>query len=111
VSAIGLKLSDLAAPNLNGGSHIVATYDYTDETGKPLFRKVRTEPKGFWQEHPDGAGGWRRGRGDARLVPFRLPELLQAKKECRPIWVCEGEKDVLVMEKAGFPANRGRESG
>jgi hypothetical protein len=35
-------------------------------------------------------------------VLFRLPLVVAAVKEGKPVYVCEGEKDVLVMERAGF---------
>ena len=37
---------------------VIATYDYVDESGKILFRKLRTASKKFWQQHPDGKGRW-----------------------------------------------------
>jgi len=37
---------------------IVATYDYTDESGNLLFQVVRYDPKDFRQRRPDGKGGW-----------------------------------------------------
>jgi hypothetical protein len=37
---------------------IVAEYNYTDAAGNLLYQVVRTEPKGFLQRYPDGAGGW-----------------------------------------------------
>src|SRR5262245_36972338 len=40
------------------GRHIVAVYDYTDQTGHLLFQTVRYEPKAFRQRRPDGSGGY-----------------------------------------------------
>lgn len=75
----------------------VAEYDYTDETGAVLFRVVRKEPKAFLQQHPDGAGGWQWGRGDARLVPYKLPELIAAVAAGDTVHIVEGEKDVHAI--------------
>src|SRR6516164_5451789 len=36
---------------------IVATYDYADESGAPLFQVVRLVPKDFRQRRPNGTGG------------------------------------------------------
>ena len=42
----------------NSQHKIVASYDYTDEFGTPLFQVVRLAPKTFRQRRPDGNGGW-----------------------------------------------------
>ncbi len=104
--ALGLQMSDLfnGDPKRNGKPSIVATYDYTDESGKALFQVVRFEPKDFRQRRPDGAGGWAWNPKGVRLVPFHLPQLLAAVKGGRPAWIVEGERDVLTMEGQGFAA-------
>src|SRR6516165_6990245 len=43
-----------------GSVKIVATYDYTDESGNILFQVCRCYPKTFFQRAPDGNGGWKR---------------------------------------------------
>ena len=84
----------------------VATYDYTDEKGALLFQCVRFEPKDFRQRTPDTSqkGGWRWNLRGVRRVLFHLPKLIAALKADadRPVFVVEGEKDVLALEKAGF---------
>jgi len=82
---------------------IVATYDYTDESGTMLFQVVRYAPKDFRQRKPDGTGGWLWQIGNVRRVPYRLPDLLAADPS-RPVYVVEGEKDVDAMWAAGHPA-------
>jgi len=79
---------------------IVATYTYTDETGTPLFEVVRFAPKDFRQRLPNGT--W--GVGNVRRVPFRLPAVVRAAQAGTTIYVCEGEKDVLAIERAGAVA-------
>ena len=56
---------------------IVVTYEYTDEDGKVLSRKIRTANKNFWQQRPDSNGGWVNGTKDVRRVLYRLPELIE----------------------------------
>lgn len=82
------------------GARVVAEYEYTDENGRVLFIVVRKEPKAFVQRRPDGS--W--GRGDARLVPYRLPEVIAAVAASDRVWICEGEKDVEAMRRAGCVA-------
>ena len=85
---------------------IVAEYDYRDETGKLLYQVCRLDPKDFRQRKPDptAKGGWSWKKSGVRRVPFRLPELLAAAVNHLPIFICEGEKDVLAVVAAGFAA-------
>ena len=107
VAALGLELAQLfPAQNGNGdGRRVVATYVYTDAAGEALFRVHRKAVKGFRQDRPDGKGGWEPGSAPpADRVLFRLPQVLAAIKEGQPIWLVEGEKDVLTLERAGVTA-------
>jgi putative DNA primase/helicase len=103
---------------LNGGSHvnsgivaakpigarsIAACYDYVDEVGKCLFQVVRYEPKGFSQRKPDGRGGWLWKRA-SRLVPYRLPQLIEAVALEQTVFIAEGEKAVDALVDLGVPA-------
>lgn len=78
-------------------------YAYEDEGGRLLFEVVRFEPKGFRQRTPDGNGGWIWSVKDVRQVPYRLPQLLSAPLD-QPVFVVEGEKDVLRLESLGLVA-------
>ncbi len=89
----------------NGHPEIVATYLYRDESGSVLYRVTRTSPKDFFQNPPDGNGGWRTGKGcmkGVRLVPYRLPELIAS--DAGVIVIVEGEKDVDRLRAEGFKA-------
>lgn len=66
---------------------LVAEYDYTDEHGALLFQVVRFDPKDFRQRQPDGAG-WKWNVRGVRLVPYRLPQILQSAR----VIIVEGEK-------------------
>jgi hypothetical protein len=81
----------------------VATYDYVDENNQPLFRVVRSDPKGFWQER-SCQGGWVKGLGDTRRVLYQLPAVRQAVTAGEVIYIVEGEKDVHALERAGVVA-------
>jgi KaiC/GvpD/RAD55 family RecA-like ATPase len=80
--------------------NVEALYDYTDATGKLLYQVVRNYGKEFKQRRPDGNGGWIWGLGNASRVPFRLQKFAAADF----IAVCEGEKDVLTLERLGMVA-------
>ncbi|MFH1111020.1 MAG: DnaB-like helicase C-terminal domain-containing protein, partial [Planctomycetota bacterium] len=81
-------------------AEIQATYDYCREDGTVAYQVVRKCGKKFFQRRPDGKGGWIWGLGDNPPLPFHLPELLKGKA----IWIVEGEKDVLTMERHGKTA-------
>jgi AAA domain len=82
---------------------IVRSYDYTDENGEMLFQVVRYEPKDFRQRRPDGAGGWISNLEGVRRVPYRLPELIEALSNERPVFVVEGEKDADALWNQNIP--------
>jgi hypothetical protein len=84
LGAIGLTFEDL-----HEGPKLVATYDYVDENGEPLFQVCRFEPKTFKQRKRDGNGGWSWNLNGVRRVPFLLPAVLRADQ----VLVVEGEKD------------------
>lgn len=107
LTAAALTMTDLhERHNRNGDApQIVATYDYTDEQGAPLYQVCRLAPKDFRQRRPDGAGpdgagGWIWRLDDVRRVLFGLP-LLRTQ---RVAYVAEGEKDVLALRKLGLVA-------
>jgi len=110
VKTLGLKMSHLflddgSKPTRARGRSgdgtpvkIVARYVYTDEKGKPLYRKLRLEPKSFSQERADGSAGWVGGRDcmeGVRRVLFVLPKVLAGVKEGKTIVWVEGEKDAI----------------
>lgn len=106
---IGLTRADLfdepAKPTEQPGRPtLVATYEYTDPNGKVLFCKGRFQPKDFrvWRPKPGGGKDW--GIGGAPRVLYRLPKIIQAISEGRPILLVEGEKDVHAAERAGAVA-------
>jgi len=86
-------------PDFMQQSRIIAEYDYGDESGQLLYQVVRTEPKGFFQRHPDAFGKWVNRKGK-RQVLYRLREVLEAPI----VFVVEGEKDVETLRSYGFVA-------
>jgi AAA domain/Toprim-like len=83
-----------------------AVYKYVDEGGVLLFEVLRFPGKRFLQRRPDGNGGWLWNLDDARRVLFHLPDLLRHLEANRrePIYVVEGERDVLAAEATGATA-------
>ena len=92
---IGISPRDLFIdkPKQNPHRKIAASYNYMDERDNLLFQTVREKQKRFWQQRPDGNGGWINNLKGVRRVLYRLPELLKADP-AKWIFICEGEKDV-----------------
>lgn len=106
--------------------HIVKTYDYRDESSVLLYQAVRYEPKDFKQRRPNpdnrpdpkkpldpndpaDRSHWIWDLEGVRLVPYRLPDILdpvnQARYAEKPgLYVVEGEKDVDRLWSIGIPA-------
>ena len=80
---------------------IVATYDYTDASGSPLYQVVRLEPKDFRQRRPNGNGGWIWKLDDQRVI-YRWPDLLQYPDAT--VFITEGEKDADRVASLGHCA-------
>jgi hypothetical protein len=87
---------------------IEAIHIYTDENGERLFRVVRPKKNAigkskFTQQKWTG-NSWAFDRADARLVPYKLPEITEAIANDRPIFFVEGEKDADNLWSRGVPA-------
>ncbi len=132
LDAMGLKMRDLfrerdapdglnvypakpTGPARKGGGKkprgkFVCAYPYRDETGKVLFEACRYQcPDGsktfsLRQPDPSKPEGYKYTKDGARLVLYRLPELLAAIKAGQPVFVVEGEKDCDNMAKLGHAA-------
>ena len=83
---------------------VVAEYRYTDAQGELLFVKVRFEPKNFLVKRPDGRGGWAYKLAGHHHVLYRLPEVLNAVKDGRTVYLVEGEQDADRLVRLGHVA-------
>ena len=83
----------------------IAVYGYLDAAGRPIFQVCRyqtTTGKTFKQRRPDPKNPrkWIWSTKGTSLLPYRLPQLLQAEN----VFVVEGEKDVATLECLGLIA-------
>ena len=89
----------------------VMAWDYCDESGTVIYRKVRMAlangDKSFRFESPDGRGGWTKGRA-ADPVPYRLPDLTAAPKDAL-IYMAEGEKQADKLASWGLVATSSKD--
>src|SRR5262249_31009633 len=89
-----------------GPGPIKEIYDYTDESGKRLFQVLRFEPIGQAKQFrqrtgPDQATWSVKG---VRIVPFQLPELIEAITNDQIVFIVEGEKDCLTLAEHNIVA-------
>ena len=84
---------------------IAAVYDYRDALGDLRYQVVRfAEPKDFRQRTPKPGGGWVWYLDGAARLLYRLPQVLQTVEHHGLVVACEGEKDVLALERLGLCA-------
>jgi 5S rRNA maturation endonuclease (ribonuclease M5) len=97
-----------------------AVYTYADEAGDMLFQVVRRPGKKFIQRRPKNGKAFRIGWSDngewqapdgwdydlngVRRVIYRLPQVAEAIKSGKPVWIVEGEKDADNLYTAGVVA-------
>ena len=100
-------------------AHPARVYSYTDGDGKELFQVCRFEyeqdgkrEKTFRQRVYDPGNPKANRQGYVMSVPndlrdrtlYRMPALLAAVRDGRPVYVVEGEKDVETLERLGLAA-------
>jgi AAA domain len=96
-------------PNGHGNGkargEVVAKYVYHSVGGEPVMIVNRTKAKQFYQQRPDGSGGWEWGGIPASAkVPYRLPDLAEAIALGKTVFVVEGEKGAESLIARGYPA-------
>jgi hypothetical protein len=104
LDSLGLRWADIleGSKGQTEAHRVVARYVYTDADGTPVYRKVRVEPKGFYQERletdAEGNGEWVMGGPKDSVILYQLPLVLKAVSDGTPIYIVEGEKDVHTIE-------------
>ncbi|RWX72550.1 AAA family ATPase [Mesorhizobium sp. M2A.F.Ca.ET.039.01.1.1] len=112
-------------PSDGARKELVKTWDYTDEAGAVLYQTMRYQfrrPDGSWRPGEDGKpektysqrrkaqpgeqtrDGWVYSLKDARIVPYRLPELIEAVSNGYRVFFVEGEKAADRLLDLGIPA-------
>lgn len=78
-------------------------YQYRDEKGnlnREVVRKGHGADKKIWQRKSSTENNVK----GVPPLPYRLPELLQAFSEKKPVFIVEGEKDVESLVRLGYTA-------
>lgn len=112
VAAAGLEMTDLfdnaRREPLPQRAGTETPYRYTDEQGVLLYEVVRRDlsngEKQIRQRRPDGRGGWNWKLGNVRRVLYRLPRVMQAVANGETVYLAEGEKCVVALERLGLTA-------
>jgi hypothetical protein len=114
LDALGLSMRDLYADSAQLPAVGQDTeYVYTDADGVPLYRVRRTPDKAFFQarygpEDPSAdVEGYVSGKGcmtGVQRVLYRLPQVVAAVQEGRPVYLVEGEKDADALAARGHAA-------
>jgi len=84
-----------------GYGNIEAAYDYLGQEGQVVIRVCRFDNKQFRQCKPDGDGDWIWNTRGVELVPYNLPELIEADT----VFIVEGEKDADNLNDIGLTAS------
>ena len=110
--SIDLELGDLFPKDTpkpqKSKLELVDTYKYFYEDGTLAMEVLRFVDEGgkktFRQRRPEESGGWNWSTSDIEKPLYRLPQVIHAREEGRPIYVVEGEKDVHSLEALGKTA-------
>jgi hypothetical protein len=94
------------APVVDVDSRLERVYTYADESGAPLYRIARLNPKAFYAERAlVETGQWAKGMGAAtRRVIYRLAEVIRAVQRAEVVYIVEGEKDADALAGLGLCA-------
>ena len=112
------NVTTLAGPLINGKANskhaarrapVVTEHRYEDESGELHFVVVRTANDGkkeIKQKRPDPAraGHWLHSVKGCRVIPYKLPELIEAVANDHLIAVVEGEKKADLLARWGVAA-------
>jgi AAA domain len=105
LAALELTWNDLFTeePAKPAADPVVAHYDYADEQGRLVYQVTRTAGKQFRQRRKLG-GDWVWNMTGVTRYPYHLPQVLQAVRDGRPVYVVEGEKDAEAVTQTGETA-------
>lgn len=108
VAAMDLSFADLFPGNRKRETYgePEAIYQYQDEVGRILYEAVRFPGKKFRQRHLDPeTGEYVYSLEGIRRVLYLLPDIMvRVVQDNEPIYITEGEKDVLAIRATGAMA-------
>jgi len=107
ITKLKKEVQDIAKHNDSKSSETLSEHYYPDKEGHEYLRVIRRtgKPK-FVIQHWEN-GKWEKGYGGNPKIPYRLPELIEAKRSNKSsIFIVSGEKDAdaIVETNLGFVA-------
>jgi len=86
--------------------HLTQEWEYADESGSVLFVKQRfktsdTKGKTYKLLRVMSDGSRQASMQGARVIPYRLADVLEAKRQAKPVFLCEGEKAADALASIG----------
>ena len=86
--------------------HLTNEWEYADESGMVLFVKQRfktsdTKGKTYKLLRVMSDGTRQASMQGARVIPYRLSDVLEAKLQAKPVFLCEGEKAADALASIG----------
>lgn len=86
--------------------HLTQEWEYADESGIVLFVKQRfktsdTKGKTYKLLRVLEDGSRQASMQGARVIPYRLADVLEAKLQAKPVFICEGEKAADALASIG----------
>ena len=86
--------------------HLTGEWEYVDEHGSVLFVKQRyktsdTKGKTYKLLRVMSDGSRQASMQGARVIPYRLSDVLEAKLQAKPVFLCEGEKAADALASIG----------
>jgi len=86
--------------------HLTGEWEYADEHGVVLFVKQRfmtsdTKGKTYKLLRVMSDGSRQTSMQGARVIPYRLSDVLEAKLQAKPVFLCEGEKAADALASIG----------
>ena len=93
-------------PRSTGQVHMTGEWEYVDEHGVVLFVKQRfktSDAKGKTYKllRVMSDGSRQASMQGARVIPYRLSDVFEAKLQAKPVFLCEGEKAADALASIG----------
>ena len=107
----GMKEVELKVPKLskvqkevNKYGKIINKYPYINEDGEVLYEihKMENAPEPYYVARPSEDGAYKYGLGKIKIIPYNLPEILEAKGKKEIIIVTEGESKADCFSNLGY---------
>lgn len=108
-AALGIEAYQLFTDTkAKSANKIETVYTYRTESGATAYEIIRKTGKHFYCRRPGYNGNWIYNRSGVALILYNAPAI-KAERDApagkrRPVFICEGEKDVETLSQKGLVA-------